>query len=129
LASLDRRIATLQQIADPVERDKLCTPFSAYGRALDRALPPDARIFLSGVLGQANGSRLRIYYFLRNYLFPRTVEISLDGQAIFHESWFEGVPADSPDELRAKGFDLLLNMPAGGDDIQRMPLSPKGAPR
>ena len=129
LPSLSQRAATLREIADPVERDKLCTPFSAYARALDRALQSDARVFLSGILGKENGSRLRIYYFLRNYLFPRDVEISLDGKAVFHESWFAGVPTDSPEELRTKGFDLLLHMPTSSDDIQIMPLTSKGVPK
>jgi hypothetical protein len=129
LPSLDRRVATLRKVADPVERDKLCTPSSAYARALDRVLQPDARIFLSGVVGMDNAAKMRAYYFLRNYLFPRSVEISLDGRAVFHEWWFEGVPCDSPEELRAKGFDLLLLMPKRGTDIQMMSLSNKGAPR
>ena len=129
LASLDRRVATLRRTADPVERDKLCTPFSAYARSLDRVLQPDARIFLSGVVGMDNATKMRAYYFLRNYLFPRSVEISLDGMAVFHEWWFEGVPCDSPEELRAKGFDLLLLTPKSGNDIQMMPLSKKGEPR
>ena len=129
LPRLSQRAATLRQIADPVERDKLCTPFSAYARSLDRVLQPDARVFLSGLLGKENGSRLRIYYFLRNYLFPRDVEISLDGKAVFHESWFAGVPNASPDELRTKGFDLLLHMSTSSDDIQLMPLTSKGVPK
>jgi len=129
LPSLSQRAAMLRQITDPVERDKLCTPFSAYGRSLDRGLPPDARVFLSGIIGRDNGSRRRVYYFLRNYLFPRSVEISLDGKAVFHEEWFEGVPCESPEELRTKGFDLLLLMAPHSDDIQVIPLTPKGALR
>ena len=129
LANLNRRVAMLRQITDPIERDKLCTPLSAYGRALDRALPPDARVFLSGIIGQDNGPRLRLYYFLRNYLFPRNVEISLGGKAVFKEWWFDGVPCESPAELRRNGFDLLLLMPTNGNDMQIIPLTPKGVPR
>jgi hypothetical protein len=129
LPSLNQRVAMLRQITDPIERDKRCTQFSAYGRTLDHVLPPDARVFLSGILGKDHGSRLRIFYFLRNYLFPRDVEISLDEKAIFHEWWFEGVPSDSPEELRTKGFDLLLLMPTDSDTIKSIPLTTKGVPR
>ena len=129
LPILNRRVAMLQQSTDPVERDALCRPFAAYARRLDRILQPDARVFLSGMLGRDNASRLRVYFFLRNYLFPRAVEISLDGKAVAHESWFEGVPSDSPDEIRMKGFDVLLHTPANNFDLQILPLTRKGEPK
>jgi hypothetical protein len=129
LPNLNQRASGLRQISDPVERDRFCVPLSAYGRALDRALPPDVRVFLSGMIGKANGPRLGYYYFLRNYLFPRDVEISLDGKAIFHVDGFEGVPCDSPEVLRTNGFDLLLLMPTNSDNIQIIPLTQKGVPK
>jgi len=129
LPDLNRRVATLRQILDPVERDKLCTPFSARGRVLDRSLPPDAHVFLSGIVGKDNGSKLSAYFFLRNYLFPRNVEISLDGRAVFHEWWFEGVSSDSPEELRSNGFDVWLRIPARGNAVEVRDLSTKGAPQ
>jgi len=129
LSNLDQRATALEQITNPVERDKYCIPLSAYARALDRALPPDARVFLSGMIGKEKGPRGGYYFFLRNYLFPRDVEISLDGKAIYHEGWFEGVPCDSPAELRTNGFDVLLLMATNSDNIQIIPLTDKGAPR
>jgi hypothetical protein len=129
LPNLARRAAQLRQITDPVERDKFCVPLSAYGRALDRALAPDARVFLSGMLGKDNGPKLGYYFFLRNYLFPREVAISLDRKAIFHEGWFEGVPCESPTELQTNGFDLLLLMPTNSNNIQIIPLTQKGVPK
>jgi hypothetical protein len=129
LRNLSLRASQLRKISDPIERDKFCIPLSAYGRTLDRALAPDARVFLSGMLGKQNGPRGGYYFFLRNYLFPRTVEISLDGKAVYHEGWFEGVPCDSPDVLRTNGFDLLLLMSTNSDNIQILPLTDKGVPR
>ena len=128
LPSLSRRATMLRQISDAVERDKLCTPLAASARAVDRALAPDVKVFLSGIVGAENGARLPYYYFLRNYLFPRTVEISRNGNAIFREYWFEGVPCNSPDDLRADGFDLMLRFAADGK-LQAVPLTPKGALR
>ena len=129
LPNLNQRASALRQTTDPVERDKFCVPLSAYARALDRALPPDARVFLSGMVGKDNGPRGGYYFFLRNYLFPREVEISLDGKAVYHEGWFEGVPCDSPAELRTNGFDLLLLMPTNSNEIQIIPLTQKGTPK
>jgi hypothetical protein len=121
LRELDRRVATLRAAVDPIAREALCNRLSAYGRHLDRTLPAHARVFLAGMLGEENGSRLGIYYFLRNYLFPRDVAISRDGKAIFHEGWFEGLPADEPGELRAAGFDVLVEIgPSGAARVTRL---------
>ena len=81
LPNLDQRASELAQITDLVQRDSYCVPLSAYGRALDRALPPDARVFFSGMVGETNGPKLGYYFFLRNYLFPREVAISLGDKA------------------------------------------------
>jgi hypothetical protein len=75
LSALSQRAARLRQVSDPVERDRLCTPLAAYARALDRSLAPEARVFVSGILGKENGTRIGVYYFLRNYLFPRMVVV------------------------------------------------------
>ena len=129
LPNLNQRASQLEQITNLVQRDSYCVPLSAYGRALDRALAPDARVFLSGMLGKEKGGRGGYYFFLRNYLFPREVDISLGDKAIFHDGWFEGTPCDSPDELRTNGFDLLLRMATNSDQIEIIPLTPKGAPK
>lgn len=129
LPNLNRRASVLEQITNLVERDSYCVPLSAYGRALDRALAPDARVFLSGMIGKDNAGRGGYYFFLRNYLFPREVDISLGDPAIFHEGWFEGVSCDSPDALRTNGFDLLLRMPTNSDHLEIIPLTPKGVPK
>jgi hypothetical protein len=129
LPGLDRRASQLRQITDPVKRDAQCNETSAGARSLDRALAPDAHAFLAGMLGKENASKLGYYFFLRNYLFPREVEISLDRKAIFHEWWFEGVSYKSPAELRANGFDILLRMPTNGGEIEYIALTRKGVPK
>jgi len=133
LPNLNQRASGLGRVTDLVQRDSFCVPLSAYGRALDRALAPDARIFFSGMLGEANGPKLGYFFFLRNYLFPRELDISLGDRAIFHMGhyggWFEGTPCDSPAELRTNGYDLLLQMPTNSDHIQIIPLTQKGTPK
>lgn len=127
LPGLDRHASQLRQITDPVTRDMQCYVISACGRALDRALPPDAHVFLSGVLGKDNCLKTHWYWFFRNYLFPREVEISLDRKAIFHEWWYEGVPYKSRAELRANGFDLLVVIPlTNTNKLPLIPLTRKG---
>ena len=129
LPNLSERASQLKPITNQIQRDSLCIPLAAYGRSLDRALAPEARIFLSGMLGKANAPRLGYYFFLRNYLFPRDVDISLGQRAIFYEGWFDGTPCDSPAVLQTNGYDLFLLMPTNSDNIQIIPLTQKGVPR
>jgi hypothetical protein len=128
LQDLDRRAAVLRKITDPVQRDGLCVPLSAYGRALDRALPRDSRVFLSGMVGKTNGGKLGYFYFLRNYLFPRDVEISLDAKPLFKGEWYEGVPCDSAAQLQTNGFDLFIRL-GQNDAFQLIPLTTNGIPK
>ena len=128
LPNLNKRVPMLRQADYPIRRDSLCVGLSAYGRSLDRALPKDARIFFSGMIGKDNGSRGGYYFFLRNYLFPREVEVSLDGKAVYLEGWFEGIPCDSPAVLQTNGFDLLLKFQPN-NNIDIIPLTAKGVPK
>lgn len=123
LANLDKRVAMLRQTSDPIQRDGMCVGLSALGRQLDRALQPDARVYLTGMLGASNAPATGYYYFLRNYLFPRDVEISV-GPTVFHIDGFYGTPADSPGILKSNGFDIVLGFP--NNQIQVLPLTPKG---
>jgi len=124
LSNLDQRVPVLEGITNSIQRDRFCIPLSAYGRWLDSALPPDARIFVTDMLGPTNAPSDGNYFFLRNYLFPRDVEISLDGHAISVSDGFSGVPCDSPEILKNNGFDLMIN-----SQLQLTPLTPKGVPK
>ena len=125
LPNLDKRAAMLRQTSDPVRRDSVCIGLSAMGRQLDAALQPDARVYLAGMLGPTNTPALGYYYFLRNYLFPRDVEISV-GPAIFSDKEFDGTNGDSPDVLKTNGFDIILGFP--DNQLRVLPLTPKGVP-
>jgi hypothetical protein len=93
-------------------------------RNIDSHLPPDARIFFSGIVGKENLRRIHFYYFARTYLFPRDVEISLDRQAKFL-GWFDGVGSSSVDQLRTNGFDVMLFVDQN-HGIVTVPLTDKG---
>jgi hypothetical protein len=123
-----RRLPQMLRATDPIQREGV--GLSVYGRQLDRALPKDARVFLSGMVGKENASRGGYYFFLRNYLFPRKLEISLGQPAVYKSDgsvWVDGNPCDSPDVLRTNGFDLFLRF-GNDNNIQIIPLTQKGVP-
>ena len=129
LPNLDKRVIALRQISDPVQRDSACVGLSAYGRQLDRHIAKDAHVFLSGIVGAENVGRGGYYYFLRNYLFPREVEISLDRKVVARPLLgFAGVDATSLDELRTNGFDLLIKI-GTNDSFSLYPITEKGVPK
>lgn len=126
LANLDQRASQMASITNWIERDSHCVGLSAMGRQLNAALAPDARVFISGMLGPTNASKTGYYYFLKNYLFPRDVEISLDGKSHGEMNGFSGVPCDSPGVLRSNGFDVMLDFTDNRPSL--IPLTPKGVP-
>jgi hypothetical protein len=126
LSLLNQRADFLSQITDPIQRDQNCIGLSAMGRQLDKALAPDARIFISGMLGPTNASKSGYFFFLRNYLFPRDLEISLNTNVICAPDGFEGTPCDSPAELQTNGFDLLIR---SENNFDLVPLTKKGLPK
>ena len=97
----------LAQTTDIVKRG------GGMDRRMDLVLPEDTRVFLTGMTGTANGTRLGDYYFLTYYLFPREVAVSLD-QPRFTAEGLEGRSTDSDDEIRANGFDVRVDVTPGG---------------
>lgn len=91
---------------------------------MDRQLPPDAKIFFSGVVGP--NDRLFPYFFARTFLFPHEIEISLDHKADYQIEGFRGVDCSSPDQLRTNGYDLMLKVDPD-HHIYALPLTEKGA--
>jgi hypothetical protein len=126
LSNLSQRADQLEQITNLIERDGHCVGLSALGRQLDAAIAPDAKVFMTGMLGPTNSGAAGYYYFLRNYLFPRHVQISLDGKATYGEDGFSGVPCDSPDILRSNGYDVMILF-SDGQLRNVIPLTPNGA--
>ena len=123
LAYLDDRATKLEAITNWIERDSHCIGLSAMGREFDAGLSPDARVFVAGMLGPTNLPKVGYYYFLKNYLFPRHVEVSLDGKAYSDGDGFHGIPSDSPDVVRSNGFDVMIEF---NDNRPRViPLTPK----
>ncbi|HEX3625968.1 MAG TPA: hypothetical protein VH280_11145 [Verrucomicrobiae bacterium] len=127
LSNLDRRVPVLESITNWIQRDRYCVGLSAMGRQLDAAIAPDARVFIGGMLGPTNASKTGYYFFLKNYLFPRDVEISLDSKSHSGKDGFTGVPCDSPELLRSNGFDLVIEFTDNGPSL--LPLTPKGVLR
>lgn len=124
LANLNSRVPALESMTSWVERDSYCTSLAAFSRHLDLNLAPDARVFVTGMLGPTNFSKEGYYFFLKNYLFPRDVEISLDGKTVSGADGIYGVPCDSPAVLRSHGFDLMIEV--ADNEPNLIPLTKKG---
>jgi hypothetical protein len=122
LSNLSERIPALESTGTNwVQRDRYCVGLSALGRQLDQVLNPNARVFIPDMLGPTNASSTGYYYFLKNYLFPREVAISLDGKAMSTDNGFTGVPCDSPALLKSNGFDVVIRF--GDNGPQLIPLT------
>ena len=126
LSNLDQRVPMLEQTTNWIQREQLCMPLAAYGRALAAALPTNSRVYLTGMLGPTNQPALGYYYFLRNYLYPRDLEIFL-GQGSFTRSGFTGQMADSAEMLKTNGFDLVIVFE--NNQMQLVPLTTNGVPK
>ena len=97
------------RITNIVDRDNAFK--TAYGadRRLDLQLPPNARVFMTGVTGATNSSKGGNYYFLSYFLFPRVVAATLDRPRITIHG-IEGRGSDSDAEMLANGFDVRVDL-------------------
>ncbi|MDD5141500.1 MAG: hypothetical protein PHY43_14720 [Verrucomicrobiales bacterium] len=114
-SQFQQRATMLGNETDPLKRDSMCIPLSAFGRSVDAQIPTNARVFLAGMLGPENAGGLGYFYFLSNYLFPREVAISLGQPPVYN---LAGVPQGrnpaSLDELTQAGYDLVLQLTPDG---------------
>lgn len=110
-------------LASDTNWNEHCIGLAAMGRELDAALAPGARVFIPDMLGPTNLSKAGYYYFMKNYLFPHEVEISLDGKSTSGSDGFSGIPCDSPDILRSNGFDVIIDFTDRGPRV--IPLTSK----
>ena len=110
-----QRATMLAAEADPIKRDSMCIPLSAFGRSIDTQIPTNARVYMSGILGPEGSGNLGYFYFLTYYLFPREVALSLGQRPVYNLSGaVQGHSPASFDELAQAGYDLVLQpMPDG----------------
>ena len=125
LANLDKRVPVLRQIHDPVEREYYGGLGLSYNaRRMAAALMPDARVYMTGMTGHSNQPALGFYYFYRNYLFPRDLEITLD-KGHFGKGGYFGTSTDDPEVAKTNGFDVMIRFE--NNNIQPILLNPKAA--
>jgi hypothetical protein len=104
-----QRATKLASENDPVKRDSLCIPLSAFGRSVDAQIPTNARVYLAGMLGPEGSGNLGYFYFLSYYLFPREVAISVGQSPVFNLAGIaQGRNPTNFDELAQAGYDLVL---------------------
>jgi len=127
-SQFQQRATMLGNETDPIKRDSMCIPLSAFGRSVDAQIPTNARVFMAGMLGPEKASGLGYFYFLTDYLFPREVAISLGQPAVFNLAGVEqGRNPASLDELKQAGYDLVLQLGTDGR-IESQVLKPLGQP-
>jgi len=99
----------ISEVTNIVDRDFL---FHGAGsnRYLELTLPPNFRIFMTGIVGPTNAIHAGNYYFLSYYVFPRTVDVNLDGPVRFTPQGFEGRTSNDRSELLAHGYDLWVDL-------------------
>ncbi len=98
----------LAQISDITERDKMIRSAAGSDRHLDLVLPEDARLFVTGLIGNTNSTKAGYYYYLTYYLFPREVAVTLD-HPHFALDGIQGRSTESDAEMLANGFDVRVD--------------------
>lgn len=126
LSNLNQRVQVLGTITDPVQRDRYGIGLAYSARQINAVLSPDARVFLTDMTGETNASHLGFYFFLRNYLFPRDVEISLTNGHWGKAGGYVAPSYDSPEVLKSNGFDLMIRF--DNNQLQFVPLTTNGVP-
>jgi len=107
----------LAMISDIAERDSQIYPCSGSYRRLDLALPKDARIFMTDMIGPTNYDKIRYYFWTTHYLFPREVGTSLDHITRLTKDGFLGKTSESDQEILSNGFDVRIDITSDGSTI------------
>jgi len=126
-SQFQQRATMLGNEADPIKRDSMCIPLSAFGRSIDAQIPTNARVFLAGMLGPENAGGLGYYYFLTYYLFPREVAISFGQPPRYNLAGVaQGRNPASLDELSQAGYELVMQLAPDGriETRELKPFSP-----
>jgi hypothetical protein len=127
-SQFQQRATMLARETDPIKRDSMCIPLSAFGRSIDAQIPPDTRVFLAGMLGPENAGNLGYFYFLSYYLFPDEVAISSGQPPVCNlAGYIQGHNPSSLDELAKEGYSLVLQLTPDGH-IESRALKPLAPP-
>jgi hypothetical protein len=101
---------TLAKIPAIMGREYRINFVSGADRYLDLALPPDARVFMTGMTGPTNYSRIIYYHYMTYYLFPREVGTSLDHTTRITQDGLLGRTSESDQEILTNGFDVRIDI-------------------
>lgn len=125
-----QRATMLGNESDPIKRDSMCIPLSAFGRSIDAQIPTNARVYLTGMLGPEGSGNLGYFYFITYYLFPREVAISVGQPPVYSLAGVaQGRNPTNFDELAQAGYDLVLQPTPDGrwESHVLKPLPPREA--
>ena len=116
IPQISERSHLLAAATNAVVSDSMVKRDSSRARDLDLKLPPDVRVYLTEMLGPTNAARCGSYYFFNYYLFPRKILISVDGIYRHTREGQIGRAATNDAELRAAGFDVVVDLPRKGSE-------------
>lgn len=128
ISQLADRANALARESNPIRRDAMCIPLSAFCRSIAAQIPTNSNVFLLGMLGPENSGSLGYYYFLNNYLYPRKVGISIGQPPKFTGHGVEGRNPTNTEELVRAGYDVVLQQAPDGRWQSRVlkPFSSRG---
>ncbi len=115
----------LVAIPNIVDRSQQENAASGTGWYYDLALPINARIFMSDMIGPANYSKIGYYFYYTYYLFPREIGTSLDHITRATKDGFLGQTSESNQEIYSHGFDVIFDV-LPGDQLEAK--TPAGLP-
>ena len=102
----------LAAVSDIVKRDQMIVQAAGLCRYVDLVLPPGARVFMPDMTGPTNWEKRLYFYYVTYYLFPREIGVSVDQPTRMTQDRFLGRTAGSEQEMRAHGYDAIVDFPA-----------------
>jgi hypothetical protein len=108
----------LANTPDITKRDTVVNVAAGGDRTLDLELPPDARVFITGMTGPTNAIKVGGYFYMTYYLFPRDVEVTLD-EPRFTAHGIQGRTTESDTDIQANGFNVRVDItPEGKTQVE-----------
>lgn len=111
-------------------------PLMDYASRVSAVVPPDGKLYMPGMCGSNNVNKAGYLYFLQYKMYPRPVDIALDGSVSQDLAGFHGTQPRSDTDLLQRGYSATLSVgqdgkmelrPLGGL-LQRVPDLPAHAP-
>jgi hypothetical protein len=111
----------LAGISNIVDRSQEENAASGTGWYYDLALPKNARVFMSDMIGPTNYNKIGYYFYFTYHLFPREIGTSLDHVTRATKDGFLGKTSESNEEIYSNGFDVIFDVLSGNQLLSKTP--------